>query len=62
MSNTLEEMDNTTQKWQALTMEAFKGFEPHFELMFLEGTANEDEQFKKFKKGTAFIEEIRNGA
>ena len=42
MSDTSEEIDNTTQKWQALITEAFKGFEPHFELMFLEGTANED--------------------
>ena len=61
MSNALEEIDNTTQKWQALITEAFMGFGPHFESMFLEGLANEDDRFKKFNKGTAVVEEIQNG-
>ena len=61
MSDALEKIDDTTQKFQALITEAFTGFEPHFESMFLEGSANKDDLFKKFNKGTAFVEEIQNG-
>ena len=50
------------QKWQALITEVFEGWEPHFESMFLKGSANEDNRFKKIDKGTGFAEEIKNGA
>ena len=62
MSDTSKKIDDTTQKWQVLITEVFKEFEPNFESMFLEGSANEDNKFKKIDKGTGFAEEIKNGA
>ena len=35
MSKTSEEINDTMQQWQALINDAFKGWETHFEAMFL---------------------------
>ena len=50
-----------TQQWKVLISDAFVEWETHFEAMFLEGSADVSDRFRKLDKETGLVEMLKNG-
>ena len=61
MSNDSEIDNDVMREWQALMQGVFKEFEPIFEEMFVNGSANNGHRYKIKYKTTGFIKEVKNG-